>query len=431
MKVHFIVGFIFLITIVCFALVVKGQVLVPSKPNVVGMNDVQLQKIDKIVQQYIDSQWIGGATCIVTRHGKIVYHKAFGYKDAAKKSPEMVDDIFRIASQTKAITSVAVMMLLEDGKFLLDDPISKYLPEFAKPTILDKFNEKDSSYSTIPSKKEITIRQLLTHTSGIGYAQIGSKEANAIYAKADITAGIGVAKGRILSKDMKRCAKLPLMHTPGEKFTYGLNTDVLGYLVEVISGQPLDVFFRTRIFNPLGMKDTWFYLPKEKQGKLVALHVEDSLGHIYQAPKEIQRNGSWISDYPNLEGTYFSGGAGLSSTTLDYAIFLEMIRNGGKYNGKRLLSQKSIAIMTQNQIGNLSLGGNSKFGLGFQISGEGSNAIMGLNPGTISWGGAFSSTYWVDLKAGIVGQFFLNQTPNSHSDLHDKFKLLVNTAIED
>jgi CubicO group peptidase (beta-lactamase class C family) len=219
------------------------------------------------------------------------------------------------------------------------------------------------------------------------------------------------------------------MHHPGEKYTYGLNTDVLGYLVEVVSGMPLDRFFKEKIFDPLGMKDTWFYLPAEKQNRLVALHVEDSLKKAKVEPKSINRNGAWLVDYPKKPGTYFSGGAGLASTAYDYAIFLEMLRNGGIYNGKRIISQNSVDMMTQNQIGNIDRGPNEKFGLGFGIITEYGSGKLGLSTGSYSWGGAFSSTYWVDPKERIIGQVFLNQMPISHGDIHDKFKILLYSAI--
>ncbi len=390
----------------------------------------RLEKIDGLFKQYIDSGWIAGGTIIAAKDGRIIYHKAFGYSDLSEKTPMKTNHIFRIASQTKAITSAAVMMLFEEGKFLLDDPVSKYIPAFRKPVVLDKFNPEDSSYTTVPAKSEITIRQLLTHTSGISYAQIGSREANAIYAKADITAGIGVQPGRMLATDMLKLAKLPLMHQPGERFTYGLSIDVLGYLVEVVSGQPLDKFFRERIFAPLGMSDTWFYLPAEKQNRLVTLITEDPSGKVVDAGESINRNGEWMSNYPNSKGTYFSGGAGLSCTALDYAIFMEMMRNGGTYNGKKILSRNSVEMMTQNQIGNLSLGPNGKFGLGFEILTETGSSRLGLSEGTYSWGGAFSSTYWIDPGEKIVGQVFLNQSPSSHSEIHDKFKVMLYSALD-
>jgi CubicO group peptidase (beta-lactamase class C family) len=408
-----------------------AQVLSPVFPGQkTGFDAQRLARIDKLFQQYVDSQWIAGATAIVAKGGKIVYHKAFGYSNVATKSPMKVESIFRIASQTKAITSVGVMILLEEGKLLLDDPISRYLPDFAKPVVLDKFQAADTSYTTLPAKSEITIRHLLTHTSGLGYAQIGSAEMNAIYAKADITAGIGVAPGRLLATDMKKLARLPLMHHPGEKYTYGLNTDVLGYLIEVVSGQSLDRFFKERIFDPLGMRDTWFYLPPEKQSRLVTLHTENDQKKVIPAGEAIQRNGAWLSDYPKLKGTYFSGGAGLSSTAYDYAIFMEMLRNGGIYNGRRILSKNSVDMMTQNQIGDIDRGPYEKFGLGFGIITEAGSGKLGLSAGSYLWGGAFSSTYWIDPAEQLIGQVFINQMPITKSDIHDKFKILLYSALE-
>ncbi|MCU0374669.1 MAG: beta-lactamase family protein [Chitinophagaceae bacterium] len=408
-----------------------AQVLTPVfTGQKTGLDAQRLTRIDKLFQQYVDSQWIAGATAIVAKGGKIVYHKAFGYTNAATKSPMKVESIFRIASQTKAITSVGVMILLEEGKLLLDDPVSRYLPEFAKPVVLDKFQAADSSYTTLPAKREITIRHLLTHTSGLGYAQIGSAEMNAIYAKADITAGIGVAPGRLLATDMKKLARMPLVHHPGEKYTYGLNTDVLGYLIEVVSGQTLDRFFKERIFDPLGMRDTWFYLPAEKQSRLVTLHTENDQKKVVPAGEAIQRNGAWLSDYPNTKGTYYSGGAGLSSTAYDYAVFMEMLRNGGIYNGRRIISKNSVDMMTQNQIGDIDRGPFEKFGLGFGIITEAGSSKLGLSTGSYSWGGAFSSTYWIDPAEQLVGQVFINQMPITRGDIHDKFKILLYSALE-
>jgi CubicO group peptidase (beta-lactamase class C family) len=339
------------------------------------------------------------------------------------------DMIFRIASQTKAITSLAVMILYEEGKFLLDDPVSKYIPEFEKPVVLDKFNEADSSYTTLPSKSEITIRQLLTHTSGIGYAQIGSKEMNAIYYKAGVTAGIGLKKGRLLAPDMKKLGKLPLMHQPGEKWSYGLNTDLLGYFVEVISGMSLDQFFRKRIFEPLGMNDTYFYLPSSKYNRLATLH-EEKEGKLQKPDAEIVQNGTFIVEYPKMEGTYFSGGGGLSSTVYDYAIFLQMMLNGGEYNGKRLLSHNTVRMMTMNQIGDLNLGDN-KFGLGFSVTTEKGSSLSPTPQGTFAWGGAFATSYWADPKEKIVGLFYRQIWGTSHWNLGEYFNVLTYQAIND
>ena len=413
---------------VCFFISLTAQTAQTAQPAQAGMSAERLSRIDKTIQEYVNNKWLNGAVAIVYRNGKLAYYKAIGYDDADKKTPMKKDEIFRIASQTKAITSVAVMMLYEQGKLLPDDAVSKYIPEFKKQQVLDKYNEADSSYTTVPAKREVTIRDLLTHTSGIGYAQIGSKEMNAIYAKAGIVAGIGIGK-LLLADKMKILGTLPLFHQPGEKWTYGLNTDLLGYLVEVVSGMPLDKFFGTHIFEPLGMHDTYFYLPKEKYNRLATLYTEDSADHAIKMPDHIGINGDFYRDYPNTEGTYFSGGGGLSSTAYDYAILMQMLLNGGQYNGKRLLAKSTVRMMTMNQIGDLSLGHGNKFGLGFEIITDQSSAYTPASVGSFDWGGMFSSSYWIDPKEKIVAQIFVNIFPNHHGDLNDKFKSLVYQAI--
>lgn len=403
--------------------------LSPGQPEQQGFSTERLQRIDKTIAEWVSDSRLNGAVALIIRNGKIIYHKAFGYDDLEKTKPLRTDHIFRIASQTKAITSVAVMMLYEEGKFLLDDPVSRYIPEFAKQQVLDKFNEADSSYTTVPARSEITIRQLLTHTSGIGYAQIGTKEMNAIYAKAGLHCGIGPEYGRLLSADMKILGKLPLMHQPGEKFSYGLNTDLLGYLVEVISGMSLDQFFRQRIFEPLGMKDTYFFLPEPKKSRLVNVYREENKKLVHPGEKIIY-NGFFVTDYPKLPGTYFSGGAGLSSTTMDYAIFLQMLLNGGAYNGRQLLSRHTVRMMTMNQIGDISRGAN-KFGLGFGITTERGSSFLPTPEGVFDWGGAFSTTYWADPKEKIIGIFYRQLWSSTFGEIANKFKVLVYSALKD
>ena len=239
----------------------QNGAFIASEPEEVGMSTERLNRIDIFLNDIIEKKYLPGAIVFVARNGKVVYHKTYGYNDIDTKSLLKKDDIFRIASQTKAITSIAAMMLFEEGKFLLNDPISKYIPEFKNPTIIKTFNEQDTTYTTEPAKREITVRQLLTHTSGIGYAIIGTKQMNAIYSKAGIPGGVGNITGTLAEK-MKILGGCPLMHEPGEKFTYGLNIDLLGYLVEIWSGMSLDKFFRTRIFDPLGMNDTYFFSRK-------------------------------------------------------------------------------------------------------------------------------------------------------------------------
>lgn len=406
----------------------SSPILTEASPAAAGMSAERLERIDNLVKEYVDKKYIAGAAVLVARNGKIVYYKGLGYDDVDKKTPMKKDAICRIASQTKAITSVAVMMLYEEGKILLSDPVSKYIPEFKKSKVLDKFNPADTTYTTVPAKREITIHDLLTHTAGIAYAQIGSEESNAIYYKAGVVGGIGVDK-ILLADKMKILAGLPLMHQPGEKWTYGLNTDLLGYLVEVVSGMSLDEFFRKRIFEPLGMKDTYFYIPKEKRNRLATLYKEDSTGHIEKNGETYELNGTMYVNYPNMDGTYYSGGGGLSSTAYDYSIFMQMLLNEGEYNGKRILSRSTVRMMTTNQIGDIDFG-NDKFGLGFDIATEKTVASSPVSPGTFSWGGMFSSSYWIDPREKIIAQFFLQQFPNSHGEIHDKFKVLVYQAIQ-
>ncbi len=408
---------------------VVAQKIVPAATaEAAGFSTERLKRLDREMNEWAQKEWMNGGAALVIRNGKIAYYKAVGFNDLSTKSALQKEGIFRIASQTKAITSVAMMILFEEGKFLLDDAVSKYIPAFKKQQVLDKFNAADTTYTTIPAKNEITIRQLFTHTSGLGYAQIGSKEANAIYAKSNLTAGIGIQNDNLLDA-MNRLGKLPLMHQPGEKWTYGLNSDLLGCLVEVISGMTLNDFFRTRIFEPLGMKDTYFHIPSEKAARLVNLYREDSTGKLLMAESKLL-NGPVGADYPLHNSTYYSGGAGLSSTIYDYAVFLQMLLNNGVYNGKRILSRNTVRIMTMNQIGDLSRG-DDKFGLGFQIISEKGSGRTPAQAGTYSWGGAFATSYWVDPKEKMVMLFYRQLQGSTHGDVVEKFRDLVYQAIND
>lgn len=407
----------------------KATVLTPAKPEAAGFSAERLQRIDENIKQWMEDGRLNGGVALIIRNGKIVYHKAFGFDDPEKTKPIRTDNIYRIASQTKAVTSAAIMMLYEEGKFLLDDPVSRYIPEFAKQQVLDKFNPADTTYTTVPAKSEVTIRQLLTHTSGISYPQIGTKEANAIYAKAHLMAGIGVDNSRSLAADVKTIAKLPLMHQPGEKFTYGFNTDILGYLVEYFSGMSLDAFFRKRIFEPLGMNDTYFYLPAAKHSRLVNLYVEKDK-QLEKPGAMFDFNGEINTDYPKMQNTYYSGGGGLSSTAKDYAVFLQMLLNGGTYNGKRLLSRHTVRMMTMNQIGDVSRGAN-KFGLGFGITTEKGSSLLPTPEGVYEWGGAFATTYWADPKEKLIGIFYRQLWRSTFGETANKFKVLVYSALND
>ncbi|MBM3413959.1 MAG: beta-lactamase family protein [Bacteroidetes bacterium] len=406
------------------------QLEVVSAPQAGGFSAERLKVLDTRLNEWVEKGWMQGGTVLIARNGKIVYHKAVGYNDREAKLPMKKDDIFRIASQTKAITSVAIMQLFEQGKLLLDDPVSKYLPAFRKQQVLATFNEADTTYTTVPAKSEITIRQLLTHTSGLGYAQIGSKEANAIYAKANLTAGIGVVNDDLLSA-MNRLGKLPLMHQPGERWTYGLNTDLLGCLVEQISGKSLDQFFKEQLFEPLGMKDTYFHLPAAKADRLVKLYREMPDGKLEKSVGNLLNGLTVTPGYPLEKSTYYSGGAGLSSTIEDYAIFLQMLLNGGIYNGKRILGRNTVDMMITNQIGDVSYSNQHKFGLGFSIITDKSQGLTPANTGTYAWGGAFATSYWVDPQEKMVYLFYRQLQGTTKGEMVEKFRAMVYQAIQD
>ncbi|HTQ66812.1 MAG TPA: serine hydrolase domain-containing protein [Puia sp.] len=417
--------FLFLIIFVFTGSFVFAQTITDAaNPESAGFSSERLKRLDTSMTGWVNRQWMNGAVGLVIRNNKIVFYKAYGYKDVDAKTEMLKDDIFRIASQTKAITSVAAMILYEEGKFLLDDPVSKYIPSFANEKVLDKFNPEDSSYTTVPAKRQVTVRDLLTHTSGIGYAQIGNREANAIYAKNHLMAGFYVQNEKLLEA-ISRLGGLPLMYQPGEKWMYGLNSDVLGCLVEIWSGMSLEEFFRKRIFEPLGMKDTYFNLPKEKGNRLVNHYIE-SAGHFNKQNQSFAVD----MDYPLKEKTYFSGGAGLSSTAYDYAIFLQMLLNGGTYNGKRILSRNIVRMMTMNQIGDLNLD-EDKFGLGFRVISERGSSLFPTQAGTFGWGGAFSTVYWVDPKEKMITILYRQMWGLHGSELDNKFRVLAYQALND
>jgi CubicO group peptidase (beta-lactamase class C family) len=424
-KKHLLFSFLLLSSAGANAQQAAPATLRAANPTSVGISPEGLQGIDKLLQEVTGDGRVPGAIALVARDGKIVYRKAVGYSDVAAKKPMPADAIVRIASQTKAITSIGLMLLYDEGKFQLDDPISKYLPAFKNPKVLATFNAKDSTYTTVPARGEVTIRQLFTHTSGIGYAVIGSPEARAIYAKAHIPSGIGSPSGK-LATAMDALGPLPLMHQPGERFTYGLSIDVLGRLIEVLSGQPLDQYLRTRLFEPLGMRDTYFYLPTNKQARLVPLYTENQ-GKTVPMPTTGMMG--LQADYPKVAGTYFSGGAGLSSTIDDYAAFLQMMLNGGTYNGHRFLKPETVKLITQNQMGEVNQGLN-KFGLGFSIVTPQAAAQTGQTAGSYEWGGIFGTDYWVDPTEKLVVLLYTQKYPHTNTpDMVPRFRKLVYAAL--
>ena len=392
----------------------------------VGLSPERLARIDAMAESAVNDGDVPGIVALVARKGKIVFHKAFGLADHSANRKMKVDDIFRIASQSKAITSTAVMMLWEEGHFSLDDPISKWIPEFKNPRVLSNYNYTAGAYTTLPAKREITIRHLLTHSSGIGYGLIDRDERmKLIYKKAGIT-DLFTTEPVTIAESVRKLAKLPLHFHPGDQYYYSEGLDVLGYFIEIISGTPFDEFLRTRLFEPLGMKDTGFYLPAAKANRLV--------------PVQKPENGKWVK-YTGVEGyydagypikgakTFFGGGAGLTSTARDYATFLQIYLNGGELNGVRILSRKTIETITavQRPINDI-----EDHGLVFGVLNEAGVAKGGMgSEGTLRWGGYFNSQYFADPKEQILGVIMKQTRNQTADDTSWQFKQLVFQAVDD
>ncbi|MEZ4775735.1 MAG: serine hydrolase domain-containing protein [Bacteroidia bacterium] len=406
----------------------KSQPLSEASPESVGMSTSRLARIDAMAESAIANGEIPGLIALVARKGKIVYHKSFGMSDVETGRKFKNDDIFRIASQTKAITATAVMMLWEEGKFQLDDPISKYIPEFKQTGVLKSFRYSDTTFTTEPVKREITIRHLLTHTSGIGYGGIDSDERfKMIFSKAGIIDGF-TTKPVTIKENVKKLAAMPLHFHPGEQYSYSEGLDVLGYFIEIISGMPFDQFLKKRIFDPLGMKDTYFYLPDDRAARLIPVQQPVNGKWV-----KIATNGFFDADYPiNGAKTFFAGGAGLSSTAKDYATFLLMYVNGGELNGTRFLSRTTIETIMQNQISDFWKDQGKDYGLAFAVVNERGVAEGGLGSiGTFDWGGYFNTQYFADPKEKIVG-ILIKQTVGYAGDKTGwQFRQLVFQAVDD
>jgi CubicO group peptidase (beta-lactamase class C family) len=404
-----------------------AQDLPPGKPESVGLSTERLERIATAVQHEIDDKRIAGAVTLVIRHGHVAWFKSQGMMDREAAKPMRPDAMFRICSMTKPITSVAVMMLYEEGRFLLDDPVSKYLPEFKNPKVLVK-PASGEPYS-IPATKEITIRDLLRHTSGITYNW--NRDLGPMYETAGVASGLLQYDGTI-GDSVKHLAGLPLLFNPGDRFEYSLGVDVLGRLVEVVSGQPLDEFFRTRIFEPLGMKDTYFFPPENKLDRLATAYTfyeEKGLNRFPDAPI---REGSFVysANYP-FRGPkkLFSGGAGLVSTAMDYARFCQMMLDGGKAGSTRLLSRKSVELMTQDQLGKI--GQDQGFGLGFGVKGVKAPLSELGSPGEYNWGGFFYTDFTIDPKEQMIVLFMAQLHPTGGLTLNEEVNVLAYQAIID
>ena len=401
-------------------LIATPLLVAQTKPTAISTD--RAARIDRLLKRYTDENRIAGAVALVLRDGKPVYEQAVGWSDKEAGRRMTMDTVFRIASQTKAITSTAVLALVEEGKIGLTEPVSDFIPTFAHTTVASK----DEPGKAVPAKRPITIKDLLTHTAGISYGT-DSRVAALYEAK-----GLGPAAGNgwyTADKDepicetMERLGTLPFVAQPGEAFVYGYNTDILGCVVEKASGMPLDEFVRTRITGPLGLKDTRFYLPPAEKNRLAAVYASGDDGSIVRAADGSKGQGSYVEG-PRKS---FAGGAGLTSTAHDYARFLEMIRNRGALGGVRILSPRTVELMTTNQSGTLHSTEGLGFGLGFEtVDRYGASGMASV--GSFGWGGAYGTLYQVDRQAHLVTVLMIQLMPNK-TDIQQKFMTTVYQAF--
>ena len=394
--------------------------LLTAKPEKVGMSSERLNRIKPVMQRYVDENKLPGMITMVARHGKVVHCEKYGWMDVDK--PMQLNTIFRMASMTKPITSVAVMMLYEEGYFQLDDPVADYIPEFKDLKVFSSI-DKDGIY-TVDQIRPMTIRDLLTHTSGLTGVGADSP-VDSLYREANLSEGT--------LKDMiQKLSKIPLLYQPGTRWNYSRSSDVLAYLVEVISGKPFDVFLKERIFNPLKMKDTDFYVPKEKIERVVAVYAPDSVGiKVIMKPDT-----SNIS----IPVKFLSGNGGLVSTATDYMIFSQMLLNKGEYNGVRLLGSKTVDLMTSNQLSNEIMPNDDffgpllsgmGFGFGFAVLQDNIQSKIIGSKGSYWWSGSGNTYFYIDPKEELVLILMTQFVPNFYYPVYKQFRVLSYQAIID
>ena len=413
------------ITLLAFAISLNAQDLAPgSSPEDLGFSTERLDRLSEALDAYVTDGKLAGGVAMVARRNKLAYVRAFGSRDIESNDAMLEDDMFRIASQSKAIVSTATMILQERGQLLISDPVGKYLPEFMNTKVLVK--DANGSFSQVDAKRPMTIRQLLTHTSGANYGNGPGKEA---WGEADLQGWYFADKDETIRESVKKMASLPFQFEPGEKYQYGYSTDILGAVVEAASGQALDVFLKENIFDPLGMLDTHFFVPEEKVERLATVYA--NTGSLERAPDE----GTMLAQghYVNGPRKNFSGGAGLVSTAGDYLRFLQMTLNGGVLFGNRILSRKSIESITSDHIGDKFGGADNGqgFGLGYWVIDDlGEFGSLG-SEGSYGWGGAYHTTYWVDPAEELVVVYMTQLIPAKNLDDHSKLRALIYQAITD
>jgi len=404
-------------------------------PEKVGMSTKFLDILDGHIEQYVANGSMPGGEFLIARKGQVVYHKSFGHQDVDKTKQYQNGDIYRLASMTKAVTTVSIMQLFEQGKLGLDDPIFYYIPAFKESKVLDTFNEADSSFTTVPAQQPITIRHLLTHTSGITYGTFHPGKIMAVYGKSGAL-GFGLYNNEMNTAQMAdRIASVPLMFQPGEKYMYGLNMEILGRIVEITSGMPLNQYFRKNIFEPLGMEDTYFHLPVDKQDRLVPIYGYGENKQLITAKGVVQ---GMDVDYPKkADNNHYAGGGGLSGTAMDYAKFIQALCNGGSFNGNRILGRKAIEVMTSDQMIRLNEKGTGysqqpgiTYGLGFSLKTDQGSAWSAKTPGTYEWGGAFNTKFFIDPEEELIFVGMTQIIPFTRPDFWDRMYSVVYGAVE-
>lgn len=397
-----------------------AQQMPRAVPEEVGLSSARLARLSAVMQEYVDAGRVAGTVTLIARHGRIAHLEATGHRDREAGAAMTTDTIFRIASQTKAITSVAAMILVEEGKLRLRDPVGKFLPEFMETRVA--VADEEGGYTEVAAERPINVRDLLTHTSGISY---GTGPATDRFREDDVFFWYFADKDEPVRESMRRLAALPHDAQPGSAYLYGFSTDLLGAVVEAASGSDLDTFFHERILDPLGMTDTHFFLPADKRDRLAAVYGAGADG-IERGPADGMLGQGAYVDGPRRN---FSGGAGLLSTITDYARFLQMMLDGGALEGARVLGPKTVELMTANHTGELFRAPGAGFGLGFQITSDlGATGGHG-SVGAYGWGGAYYTTYWVDPEEDLVALFMTQLIPAGGLDLQDKFRALVYQSL--
>ena len=414
----------------------KGTVLMEAKPEEAGMSSERLARLDQHIEKFVADGIVPGGVFMIARKGKTIYYKNFGHTSLDKSSAYKKDDIFRLASMTKAFTTVGIMQLYERGMLGLDDPIMYYIPAFATAQVLDQYNEADTTFTSTPTNRPITVRHLLTHTSGITYGSFNPGKIEAIYTKVGAN-GFGLSHHSMNTGEMAdQIAKAPLIFQPGEKYMYGLNMEVLGRIIEVVSGMPLNQYFKENIFDPLSLEDTRFYLPPSKHDRLVPVFTMGQDGvPVMASDTEFGE----ILKYPmSPDNNHYAGGGGLSGTAMDYAVFIQALLNDGKYPGGRLLSRKSIDVMTSDQMISLNQKGTGyskipgiTFGLGFALVTDEGQAASHKSPGTYEWGGVFNTKFFIDQEEDLIFVGMTQIVPFSRPDFWSKMYAIIYGAIED